>query len=129
MIGGLEWLIYHGRSLDEIMMKIPNATYAKPAEAMVELLQRRHLSPIYGSRAGVAPEAEDYLVIDRVPAVIHSGHVHTVGFCRYRGVTLINSGAWQSQTEFQKKVNLQPTPGIVPFIDQETMKIRKLVFC
>lgn len=128
MIGGIEWLIYHGRSLDEIMMKVPKATYAKPAEAMIELVQRRHLSPIYGTRAGIAPESEDYLVIDQPPAVIHSGHVHTVGFCRYRGVTLINSGAWQAQTEFQKKVNLQPTPGIVPYLDMETMKIRRLIF-
>lgn len=128
MIGGIEWILYHGRSLDEIMMKIPGVTYAKPAEAMVELLRRRHLSPIYGTRAGVAPEAEDYLMIDRPPAVIHSGHVHTVGFCRYREVTLINSGAWQSQTEFQKKVNLQPTPGIVPYLDMKTMKIRRLIF-
>ena len=55
-------------------------------------------------------EKEDYLVIEDVPDVLHSGHVHTFGTAFYRGVFVVNSSTWQSQTEFQKKMNLNPMP-------------------
>ncbi len=60
--------------------------------------------------------------------VLHSGHVHTVGMARYKGVTAINSGTWQGQTDFQKKMNIQPTPAIVPYLDLSTMRARRLIF-
>ncbi len=111
-LDGLKVLVYHGRSLDDIITRIPRLSYDKPHMAMVELLKRRHLSPRYGERSPIAPEKEDWLVIDEVPDVLHCGHVHTYSVGVYRGVFLINSSTWQSQTEFQKKVNLNPMPGI-----------------
>lgn len=121
-------LIYHGRSIDDFVLKVPGLSYREPEIAMVEMLRRRHLCPIYGNRVSVAPEVEDHYVIDRQPAILHCGHVHVVGITRYKGVTVINSGTWQGQTEFQKKMNIQPTPGIVPHVDLSTMKVRKLRF-
>jgi len=112
-IGGVKVLMYHGRSLDDIMTKIPRLDYSRPHEAMEELLRRRHLAPMYGGRSPIAPERDDYLVIDDVPDILHCGHVHTYGTSFYRGVFVVNSSCWQSQTEFQKKVNLNPMPGIV----------------
>ena len=47
---------------------------------------------------------------------------------RYKGVTAINSGTWQGQTDFQKKMNIQPTPAIVPYLDLSTMRARRLIF-
>lgn len=105
-------LIYHGRSLDDVVSKL-HLSYDQPQKAMEELLKRRHLSPTYGERCPIAPEKEDYLVIDDVPDVIHCGHVHTHGVGFYRGVFLVNSSAWQAQTDFQKKMNFNPKPGIV----------------
>ncbi len=110
---GVEVLIYHGRSIDDIISKIPRLSYEQPQKVMEELLKRRHLSPIYGGRSPVAPEREDYLVIEEVPDILHSGHVHTYGTGFYRGVFMVNSSTWQAQTEFQKKVNLNPMPGNV----------------
>lgn len=107
---GLKVLVYHGRSLDDIVTKIPRISYETPHKAMEELLKRRHLSPLYGGRSPIAPSKEDMLVIDEVPDVLHSGHVHTYGTGFYRGVLLVNSSTWQAQTEFQKKVNLNPMP-------------------
>ncbi len=121
-------LIYHGRSIDDFVLKVPGLSYREPELAMVEMLRRRHLCPIYGNRVSVAPEVEDHYVIDRVPSILHCGHVHILGITRYKGVTVINSGTWQGQTEFQKKMNIQPTPGIVPHIDLSSMKVRKLRF-
>ncbi len=112
-LDGLKVLIYHGRSLDDIITRIPRLSYDRPHEAMIELLKRRHLSPRYGERSPIAPEKEDLLVIDEVPDILHCGHVHTYSVGVYRGVILINSSTWQSQTEFQKKVNLNPMPGNV----------------
>lgn len=127
-LGGVDWLVYHGRSIDDLVLKIPGLSYGEPEKAMVEMLKRRHLSPIYGNRVSIAPEEEDLLVIRRPPAVLHCGHVHTIGMTRYKGVTAINSGTWQGQTDFQKKMNIQPTPAIVPYLDLSTMRARRLIF-
>jgi DNA polymerase II small subunit len=127
-LGSISLLIYHGRSLDDLVMRLPGLSYSAPEKAMVELLKRRHLSPVYGSRVAIAPEHEDHYVIHRPPAVLHCGHVHTVGIARYKGVAVINSGTWQSQTEFQAKMNLHPQPAVAPILDLATMKIGKLVF-
>jgi DNA polymerase II small subunit len=121
-------LVYHGRSIDDLVLRIPGLSYATPEKAMVEMLRRRHLSPIYGSRVSIAPESEDHYVISRLPAILHCGHVHTLGIARYRGVAVINSGTWQSQTEFQKKMNVHPTPAAIPIVDLSTLGIRKLLF-
>ena len=112
-VEGVKVLMYHGRSLDDIISRVSRLSYEKPHDAMVELLKRRHLAPLYGERSPIAPEKDDYLVVDDVPDIVHSGHVHTYGTGFYRGVFLVNSSTWQSQTEFQKKVNLNPMPGNV----------------
>jgi len=102
-LGGVSVLVYHGRSIDDLVLRLPGISYAAPEKAMMEMLKRRHLSPIYGSRVSIAPEHEDHYVISRPPAVLHCGHVHTVGIARYKGVVVVNSGTWQSQTDFQKR--------------------------
>jgi DNA polymerase II small subunit len=127
-LGGVSVLVYHGRSIDDLVMRIPGLSYGNPEKAMIEMLRRRHLSPIYGSRVSIAPEEEDHYVISKPPAILHCGHVHTVGIARYKGVTVINSGTWQSQTDFQKKMNIQPHVAVAPIVDLATMKVRKLIF-
>jgi len=127
-LSGISVLIYHGRSIDDLVLRLRGISYAEPEKAMIEMLRRRHLSPIYGSRVSIAPEHEDHYVISRPPAILHCGHVHTVGIARYKGVLVINSGTWQSQTDFQKKMNIQPIAGVVPAVDLASMKVRKLIF-
>ncbi|VVB72586.1 DNA polymerase II small subunit [uncultured archaeon] len=127
-LSGISVLVYHGRSIDDLVLRLPGISYAAPEKAMIEMLRRRHLSPIYGSRVSIAPEHEDHYVITRPPAILHCGHVHTVGIARYKGVAVINSGTWQSQTDFQKKMNIQPQPAVVPIVDLASMKVRKLIF-
>ncbi len=109
-LDGVKVLVYHGRSIDDMVAKIPRLSYKEPHKVMEEMLKRRHLSPMYGGRSPLAPEKDDYLVIDDVPDILHCGHVHTFGVGFYRGVFLVNSSTWQEQTEFQRKVNLNPMP-------------------
>ncbi len=127
-LDGVRVLMYHGRSIDDLVASVPGVSYQEPAEAMVEMMKRRHLSPIYGSRVSIAPEKTDHFVIDPVPDILHCGHVHTVGVKNYKNVLLINSGTWQDQTEFQKRVNVVPMPALVPVVDLENFKTTLLQF-
>ncbi|WP_338098813.1 DNA-directed DNA polymerase II small subunit [Methanolapillus africanus] len=120
--------IYHGCSMDDLVASIKGVSYQAPTTGMMEMVKRRHLAPTYGSRVMISPEKKDYLLIDQVPDIIHCGHVHTVGVTSYKNIILINSGTWQAQTDFQKKVNIMPTPAKVPMVDLKTMKTRILDF-
>ncbi len=125
---GVKVLIYHGRSMDDMIAGIQGFSYGEPAKPMVEMLKLRHLSPIYGGRVSIAPEQKDHFVIDQVPDILHCGHVHTVGVSRYKDVLTINSGTWQSQTEFQKRMNLQPHPAKATVVDLASMEYRIMQF-
>lgn len=127
-LDGVKVMLYHGRSIDDLVAAVPGVSYGEPTKAMVEMMKFRHLSPIYGSRVSIAPEKKDYFVIGNVPDILHCGHVHTVGVEWYKNVLLINSGTWQDQTEFQKRVNVVPTPAQVPVVDLETLKTTILKF-
>jgi len=119
----VELLVYHGRSLDDVIATAPNQSFKEPEKAMKLLLQCRHLAPIYGQRTPISPENHDFMVIERTPDIFHAGHIHVEKHETYRGVLLVNSGAWQGQTAFQKKMGLEPTPGIVPIVDLQTLQV------
>jgi DNA polymerase II small subunit len=125
---GVEVLLFHGRSLDDIAAVAPNVSFDTPDKSMKLLLQGRHLAPIYGERTPIAPEKRDFMVIDRIPDIFHAGHVHVLKCNRYRGTLIVNSGAWQKQTDFQQKMGLVPTPGIVPIVNLQTSKISTIDF-
>jgi DNA polymerase II small subunit len=125
---GVTFLIYHGKSLDDVIATTPNLAYDKPTDAMKLLLRARHLAPTYGKRTALSPELRDYMVIDQVPDVFHVGHVHTYGELSYRGTMLINSGTWQAQTSFQSNMGLEPTPSIIPVIDLSALDVARRNF-
>jgi DNA polymerase II small subunit len=125
---GVTFLVYHGKSLDDVIATTPDLTYDNPTKAMKLLLRSRHLSPTYGKRTALSPELRDFMVIDQVPDVLHSGHVHTFGELNYRGTLLVNSGTWQGQTDFQSNMGLEPTPSIIPVIDLSTMRVLRRNF-
>lgn len=125
---GVELLAYHGRSLDDVIASVPNLGFDAPEKAMKLLLQGRHLAPIYGQRTPIAPGRRDCLVIERVPDIFHAGHVHVYGIARYRGILVVNSGAWQERTEYMSKLGLTPTPGVVPVVNLQTLQVTTLNF-
>ena len=125
---GVTFLIYHGKSLDDVIATTPNLAYDRPTDAMKLLLRARHLAPTYGKRTALSPELRDYMVIDQVPDVLHVGHVHTYGELSYRGTMLINSGTWQAQTSFQSNMGLEPTPSIIPVIDLSALDVARRNF-
>ncbi len=124
---GREFLIVHGRGIEDVVSYVPNMSHHKPVKPMVQLLKLRHLAPTFGGKVPIAPDPEDLLVIESVPDLVQMGHVHVLDYQIYRGVFLINSATWQAQTEFQKMVNVVPTPAKVPIIDVETARLRMIV--
>jgi DNA polymerase II small subunit len=124
----VEVLMYHGRSLDDIIGSVPGTDHAHPEKAMRLLMQGRHMAPIYGGKTTLSPENRDFLVIDRVPDIFHAGHIHVLGMCNHRGVLVVNSGGWQEQTDYMAKLGLVPTPGKVPVVNLQTMETTVLSF-
>ena len=122
---GVSVLMYHGVSLDEVIAELPEekASYDDPHRAMYQLLKKRHVAPQFGGHTRLAPEEKDYLIMDEVPDIFHTGHVHKLGFGKYHNVLAINSGCWQSQTDFQKSVNIQPDAGFAPVVDLDTLDV------
>ncbi|ELZ41285.1 DNA polymerase II small subunit [Halorubrum californiense DSM 19288] len=124
-VEGVEVLMYHGVSLDEVIAELPEekASYDEPHKAMYQLLKKRHVAPQFGGHTRVAPEERDYLVMEDVPDVFHTGHVHKLGWGKYHNVLAVNSGCWQAQTDFQKSVNIDPDAGYAPILDLDSLEM------
>jgi len=125
---GVELLSYHGVSLMDFSTNIQSLNYNQPTEVMKVMLKKRHLAPIYGRYTPLAPEHLDHMVIDRVPDIFVTGHVHTASIDNYRGVTLINASAWQAQTSYQKMLNFVPDSGKLPIVDLKTGNVTMMDF-
>ncbi len=115
-------LIYHGDSILDLNMVIPGLDNNKPVDTMIELLKCRHLAPIYGKKTQIAPTNKDWLVIDKIPDIFHTGHIHINGMDYYNHIALVNSGCFQSQTDFMNSLGIHPTPGILSIIELDSLK-------
>ena len=121
-LNGVKVLMFHGQSIDDIVKTTPGLSYDRPTDVMKNLLRARHLSPIYGSATPIAPEVEDLLVIEDIPDIFHVGHVHKAQLDMYKGILLVNSGSWQTQTPFQTSVGMVPNPGLAIIINLKTFQ-------
>lgn len=114
---GRNILLYHGMSLNDMIELVPGANYSSIGKAIEEILRRRHLAPKYGGKTPLMPSANDYHVIEEVPDIFITGHIHSHYLGNYRGVRYVNSSTWQSQTEYQKMMNFSPNPSIMTMFD------------
>ncbi len=124
----VEVLMTHGNSIMDINSAIPVIPHETSIPAMVEMLKNRHLVPIYGKRTSIAPEAEDKLVITKIPDILHAGHTHITGDETYKGVTIINSGTFQYQTSYQKSMNINPTTGSTYVVNLQNLQRTNIDF-
>ncbi len=114
---------YHGKSLDDWISTVQQLTYDDPVGIMKEMAIRRHLAPLYGKKTALAPERKDYMVMDHIPDIFVTGHVHGVGIGEYKGITMINASAWQDQTEYQRMHNFNPEPAVMPIVNLGSGKL------
>ena len=125
---GVEVLSYHGQSLLDFATNIQHLKYNEPVETMKVMLKKHHLSPTYGGYTPLAPEHLDYMLIDKIPDIFVTGHVHLAQISEYRGVKLINASSWQSQTSYQKMLNFIPDSAKLPIVDLKTGNVTMMDF-
>ena len=125
---GVEVLAYHGQSLLDYATNIQHLKYNEPVEIMKTMLRKHHLAPTYGGYTPLAPEHIDYMVIDKIPDIFVTGHVHLAQISDYRGVTLMNASSWQAQTTYQKMLNFIPDSAKLPIVDLKTGNVTMMDF-
>lgn len=125
---GVEILAYHGQSLLDYATNIQHLKYNEPTEIMKVMLKKHHLAPTYGGYTPLAPEHLDYMIIDRIPDIFVTGHVHLAQISDYRGVTLINASSWQAQTSYQKMLNFIPDSAKLPIVDLKSGNVTMMDF-
>jgi DNA polymerase II small subunit len=124
----VEVLSYHGQSLLDFATNIQHLKYNDPVETMKVMLKKHHLAPTYGGYTPLAPEHLDYMVIDKIPDIFVTGHVHLAQISEYRGVKLINASSWQSQTTYQKMLNFIPDSAKLPIVDLKSGNVTMMDF-
>ena len=121
---GFDILLYHGYSYDYYAANIEpiaqNGGYDRGDLIMKFLLQKRHMAPAHASTLFVPSDKGDHLIIDKVPDIFASGHIHKSSVSKYRGVTTIVSSCWQYKTDFQERVGHHPEYCKVPVFDFKT---------
>ena len=117
---GVRLLSYHGKSIDDFVAGLKTVTYADPVEAMRQMLRRRHLAPQWGGKTPLSPEPEDGLVINEVPDIFVTGHVHGHACVDFKGTTLVCSSTWQDQTSYQRMLGFQPKPCMLTIVNLQS---------
>jgi len=125
-------LMYHGYSLDWFVSDIPyireKGGYENAQEIMKFMLMIRHLNPSHGSNPYVPYPNDDPLVIDIVPDIFHTGHIHKAEYGIYKGIELINSSTFQGLTKYQIELGHKPDPGIVYLRNIKTGEVLMIDF-
>lgn len=129
---GFDVLVYHGYSFpyfaDNVSSIRDKGGIFRCDLIMKFLLQRRHLAPSHSSTLYVPDNAKDSLVIEKVPDIFVSGHIHQIVATNYRNVTMINSSCWVIQSEDQAKRGIVPHPGKIPIINLKTREVKLMNF-
>jgi len=129
---GIDVLIYHGYSLIYYSDAIPSIRAGggqKLADdIMIHLLKRRHLAPTHGSSLYIPDVHEDALVIDPIPDIFATGHIHRAQSKNYRNVTCLNSSCWTAITEDQEKRGLEPQPARAMIVSLKTREVKIMNF-
>jgi DNA polymerase II small subunit len=108
---GIKTQIFHGTSLIDMNMSIPGLKNEDPVGTMRELIRARHIAPTYGKKTELAPTELDWLVMDPLPDILHTGHLHKNGCGWSNGVLAVNSGCFQAQTDYMKSFGIDPDIG------------------
>ncbi|MGC8574460.1 MAG: metallophosphoesterase [Thermoplasmata archaeon] len=127
-IGRRIFLLYHGTSIMDFVESMPGTSLNDSDKVMKEMLRRGHLAPIYGKNLSFIPLKEDYYVIDPVPDVFITGHIHDHSITSYRGILAVNASTFQEQTDYQKMMNFNPKPGIGTLINTSDLSYRLVKF-
>ncbi|MEM0140721.1 MAG: metallophosphoesterase [Thermoplasmatales archaeon] len=127
-VAGRTFLLYHGTSIFDFLESIPGSTLNDTATVMTEMLKRGHLAPEYGRNLSFIPLKNDYYLIDPVPDVLVTGHVHDHSITTFRGILAVNASTFQEQTAYQRMMNFNPKPAIGTVIDTSDLSYMTVKF-
>ncbi|MBI2660150.1 DNA-directed DNA polymerase II small subunit [Candidatus Woesearchaeota archaeon] len=129
---GFDVMMYHGYSFDYYVAEVDSLRsqggYDRADLIMKFLMKRRHLAPSHLSTQYIPDTKKDPLVIEKIPDIFISGHIHKTATANYKNTTLICGSCWQSKTLFQEKVGHNPEPSRVPIINLQTRDVKILKF-
>ena len=130
---GFDVLLYHGYCFDYFIANVSairnNGGYDRADLVMKFLLQKRHLAPTHKSTLYIPETAKDPLVIDQIPDLFVTGHIHSSPIiANYRNISMLSCGCWQAKTPFQEKVGHNPGPGKIPIMNLQTREVKILKF-
>src|SRR3989344_3781984 len=129
---GFNILMYHGSSYpflaDTVESIRINGRLDRADLIMKHNIRARHLGPTHNTIQYIPDVEEDHLVIDKIPDIYLSGHIHKTTALNYRGVTLIGAGCWTEQTEDQEKRGIVPDPAKVVVVNLRTREVQILNF-
>ena len=119
-IENVKILIYHGRTFDDLVGTIKDMTYSTPTIGMEYMLKSRSLLAMYGNKTPISPLFSTWDIIDSIPDIFVTGHIHYHEIVNKYNVTFINASTWQSQTAFQKMHNFNPKPCILSLVELQS---------
>ena len=125
---GVRVLAYHGVSISDFVSSLRSVTFEHPERAMMAMLERRHLAPSWGGKTPLSPEPEDSMVIQTIPDIFVTGHVHGHHASQYKGTHVIHSSTWQNQTDYQRTLGFQPRPCILTIVNLHTHAVASIPF-
>ncbi len=129
---GFDVLLYHGYSFDYFVANVESIRnqggYDRAELILRFLLKRRHLAPTHTSTLYIPDPNSDPLVIEKIPDIFVTGHIHKASASTYKNITLICGSCWQKKTSFQEKVGHHPEPCRVPVMNLKTRDIKILKF-
>ena len=131
---GINVLLYHGYSFDYYGEAVESIRFARPniserADLIMKLLlQKRHLAPTHTSTLYIPDTEKDPLVIEAIPDIFASGHIHKCSVSTYKNINLIGGSCWQPMSSYQEKVGHSPEPARVPVINLQTREVKILNF-
>ncbi len=132
IFSGLDVLVYHGYSLIYYADNVPtlrNAGGQKRVDLIMKfLLQKRHLAPTHEAIMYVPDDEEDPLVINKIPDIFVTGHIHRAMASQYRNISLLNTSCWGDITEDQEKRGLEPQPARALALNLQTRKVKIVNF-
>jgi len=121
-------LSYHGKGIDDMVPIMSHVTYEAPAEAMKEMMKKRHLAPIWGERNALSPETEDQMIIRDPPDLFVTGHTHAHQVEWYRGTPLIVSSTFQDETDFMQMLGYQAKKSLLTVYNLQSRSTRVIPF-
>ncbi|MFA5303666.1 MAG: metallophosphoesterase [Candidatus Nanoarchaeia archaeon] len=127
---GFNCMLYHGFTYTYYASKVPkllNIGMDRPDSVSEFLLKKRHLGPAHKSGI-ITPGNFDPLIIETIPDILATGHIHTLGHRKYRGINIIAASCFQRMTSFMEKLGHHPTPGFVPLLNLKSRDIKIMDF-